>query len=358
MKQRVIVIGAGIIGASATYHLMKAGAEVVVVERAAAASGATAKSFGWINAAFAETDAYYRLRRAAMQAWRDLDIPLPSPVRWHGALGWEVEGDALTAQHAQLQARGYAARMLDRAAFAALEPEVADAPDRAMLWEADGAVDPHAATEALLSAAVALGAERLQGCEVRGFIHAGDRVTGVETSFGPLAADMVVVAAGVGGEALLAEIGVRLPMANKIGLIVHTRPVRPVIRHIVLTPEIHFRQEADGRLIAGEIFSGGGPHEGMIGRDPRGLAALILDRLRARLPAVDGITLGSLMLGLRPTPVDGLPVVGRARGIEGVYLAAMHSGITLGPLIGSLIAAEVTGGDAPILSDFRPDRFN
>lgn len=358
MKQRVIIIGAGIIGASAAYALVKAGAEVVVVDRAAAASGATAKSFGWINAAFAETEAYFRLRLAAMQAWRDLDIPMAAPVRWKGALGCEVEGAALSAQATELRARGYPVETMGRAGFAALEPEVADPPAEAMLWSAEGAVDPAAATEALLSAAATLGAERLFGCEVQGFLRDGTRVVGVETSFGPLRADNVVVAAGIAGEGLVASLGVRLPMESKVGLIVQTMPVRRAVEHIILTPEIHFRQEDDGRLIAGEIFSGGGAHEGMIARDPRGLAAMILDKLRARLPAVEGIALGSLMLGLRPTPVDGLPVVGAARGVEGLYLAAMHSGITLGPLVGELIAAEVMGQHSDLLTEFRPDRFN
>jgi glycine/D-amino acid oxidase-like deaminating enzyme len=330
----------------------------VVVDRTAAASGATAKSFGWINAAFAETEAYFQLRLAAMQAWRDLDIPMTAPVRWKGALGCEVEGDALTRQAMALRARGYPVEMLDRAAFAHLEPEVANPPSQAMLWSAEGAVDPAAATESLLSAAAALGAERLFGCEVLGIQRNGTRVTGVETSFGQLSGDTIVVAAGVAGEGLVASLGVRLPMENKVGLIVQTLPVRPAIEHIILSPEIHFRQERDGRLVAGEIFSGGGAHAGMIARDPRALAAVILEKLRHRLPGVEGIALGSLMLGLRPTPVDGLPVIGTPRGVEGLYLAAMHSGITLGPLIGSLIAAEVTGNPVSMLESFRPDRFN
>ena len=358
MKQRVIVIGAGIIGASTAYALAKAGVDVVVVERAASASGATAKSFGWINAAFAETEAYFQLRMAAMQAWRDLDIPTSAPVRWKGALGCEVEGAALTEQAGELQARGYPIEVLDRAGFAALEPEVADPPAKAMLWSAEGAVDPAAATEALLSAAAALGAERLFGCEVRGFLRDGTRITGVETSFGDLRADTVVVAAGVAGEGLVSPLGIRLPMANKVGLIVQTLPVRPAIEHIILSPDIHFRQEDDGRLIAGEIFSGGGAHAGMIADDPRGLAGIILDKLRQRLPGVEGIALGSLMLGVRPTPVDGMPIVGAARGYEGLYLAAMHSGVTLGPLVGRLIADEVMGQQSELLAEFRPDRFN
>ena len=76
---KVIVVGAGIVGASIAYHLAAAGAAVTVLDAGAVGAGASAKSFGWINASFAETPAYYRLRRAAIDRFRVLSQQLSLP---------------------------------------------------------------------------------------------------------------------------------------------------------------------------------------------------------------------------------------------------------------------------------------
>lgn len=355
---RVVVIGAGIVGASFALHLAKRGAAVTVVEQARPGGGATAKSFAWINANYVQEPAYVRLRLDALEAWRRAG-EVGAVLRWGGSLAWEASGAALEAQAEGIVALGHEARLIGRAEFARLEPAVANPPDLCLHCPTEGAVDPVAATEAFLAAAVALGAERLIGARATGFIEKGGRIAGVETDFGPLPADRVVVAAGVASEALLAGAGVRLPTDNRVGLMLHTRPLPPVIRHLVLTPEIHFRQEADGRIVAGELYSGGGAHEGMVATEPRALAALMLETLRRRLPGVEGIEAGAVMLGLRPTPADGMPILGAARGADGLYLATTHSGITLAPLLGEIGAAEiVTGEEDARLAPFRLDRFN
>ncbi|MFN3259120.1 MAG: NAD(P)/FAD-dependent oxidoreductase [Pikeienuella sp.] len=356
---RVIVIGAGIIGAAFAHALARKGASVTVVEAARPAGGATAKSFGWINANYVQTPAYLRLRLDALEAWRRAAPVIGPALRWGGSLAWEAGGAELQAQAEGIAAAGHEARLIGREEFARLEPDVADPPELCLHCPTEGAADPVAATEALLAAAVALGAERMVGCRALGFLTEGGLIAGVETDFGPLPADRVVVAAGVGSEALLESAGVRLPMENRVGLILHTRPLPPVLRHLVLTPEIHFRQEADGRIVAGELYSGGGAHEGMIDREPRALAALMLETLRRRLPGVAGVEQGAVMLGLRPTPADGLPILGPARGAEGLYLATTHSGVTLAPLLGEIGAAEIVDGEEDArLAPFRLARFN
>ena len=63
-------------------------------------------------------------------------------------------------------------------------------------------------------------------------------------------------------------------------------------------------------------------------------------------------------LGVRPVPEDGVSCVGAVSGIPGYYEAVTHSGVTLGPLIGRLLAREILTGEVdPMLAPFRPDRF-
>ena len=65
-----------------------------------------------------------------------------------------------------------------------------------------------------------------------------------------------------------------------------------------------------------------------------------------------------MRVGVRPMPKDRLPIVGAVPGIEGFYIAVSHSGVTLGPLWGRVVAAELIRGELDQrLTAFRPVRF-
>ncbi len=356
MPLRIAVIGAGVIGSATAFRAAEAGAEVTVVEAAGPAAGATGKSFGWINASFAETDDYFRLRMAAIDAHHRLDAALGgSGARWGGSLWWEEEGAAFTAHAARLTAFQYPHRVLDRAQFARLAPAIADPPEECLFVPQEGAVEGGDLVLRLLAAAARHGARIRLGSTAQRLLTSGDRVTGVQTTHGDLLADVTVVAAGMGSAGLLGSVGAALPLDNKPGLILHTAPLPHVADHLILSPDIHFRQAADGSLVTGEIFSGDGPGRRWITEDPDHLADELLRRLSARLPGFD-VRPALIMLGHRPVPRDGLPLIGPA-GPQGLYVAAMHSGITLAPLVGELVAAEITGGgEQAALAPYRPDR--
>jgi glycine/D-amino acid oxidase-like deaminating enzyme len=166
--------------------------------------------------------------------------------------------------------------------------------------------------------------------------------------------DKVVVATGAWSQKMLARFDIDLPMDNRTGVIVHTLPTAPVVDHVIMSPDIHFRQNIKGRIIMGEIFSGGGLDES-ISESPVEFAAKMLERLKTRLPDVKDLTVDRIMVGKRPVPQDGMPAVGM---LGGVYVAVMHSGITLAPLVGKLVAQEIIEGQASdLLTDFRPTRF-
>lgn len=358
---KIVVIGAGVIGASVAYSLALKGHAVTVIEQNLPASGATSKSFSWINANLAETPEYFRLRKIGIDEYNTLPDRLGSDIglRWGGSLWWEDGGDTLPDQIKDHERFGYQADLIDADTFSALEPHVANPPASCIHAREEASVEPLLLTQALLNAAAKLGAEVLVGCAVTGLVEENNRFTGVDTSIGRKHADTVVVASGVRTEALLASADIRLPMDNRNGLIIHTNPVEPVLNHLVLSPEIHFRQEKDGRIIVGEIFSGGSLHGNKMSSDPLQLAGLIIDKLKQRLPSVDGLSAARVMVGYRPVPVDGFPAIGVPQNGDGLYVATMHSGITLGPAIGRLVAEELSGSDqSDLLRPYRPTRFN
>ena len=123
---KVVIVGSGIIGASTALACQDLGAEVIVVDQGPLGGVASANSFGWINASFAENQAYFDLRNAALETFRGLGqrLELQAHVSWPGTLWWEDVGQDFEAQFASLTARGYGARRLDHDEIAALEPNL------------------------------------------------------------------------------------------------------------------------------------------------------------------------------------------------------------------------------------------
>ena len=352
----IVVIGAGIIGAAIAYNLARSGAAVTLVEQSMPATGATSQSFAWINAHSPSNPDYFRLRLASIEEYHRLEQTLQGAfsAKWGGSLYWEAEQEELRREAVLLGELGYPVDVIQQARFAELAPAVANPPADCIHFELEGAVDPVSMTQALIDAAVGHGATTVYGCRVNGFTKTGDRISAVETSFGTIAASSVVVAVGIIAQDLLATVGIRLPMDNRKGIIIRTQPVEPFLDHLILAPELHFRQDLDGSLLIGEDFGG---HYG--GSDPVDVAADLMDRLRARLPGVKGLELGRITLGERPIPLDGYPAVGWVGDGRSLYVASMHSGVTLAPIVGKIVSEEMLAGTTnDMLALFRPTRFN
>lgn len=354
-QQHVIIVGAGIIGAATAYALTLKGARVTVLEKGSVGGAATGRSFGWINANFAETPAYFTLRAAGIEAYRTLPDPIVSAadLQWGGSLWWEDEGDALHDHAAYLDSLGYVHEVIDGAKVSELEPAVRDLLEAAIWAQNEASVDATALTKALLSAACAQGGTLWDGCAVEDILVQSGRAIGVRTDRGDITGDCVMVATGAAVKDLLAPLDVALPMENKQGILVQTTPCAPLISRLVLTPDVHFRQGGDGRFLLGQIFSGDAD-----GTPPEALAQDMVRRLRGKVDGVGDVGVSRILLGLRPVPLGGMPAVGHIKGVENLYVAATHSGITLGPLLGQIAAHEIAEGLLdPRLSEFRPDRF-
>ena len=84
----------------------------------------------------------------------------------------------------------------------------------------------------------------------------------------------------------------------------------------------------------------------------------MLDRAAYYLPALKGATAFAEPVGYRPMPADGLPVLGFVEKAPNLYIALMHSGVTLAPLVSELAAMEILdGARVERLSPYRPERF-
>ncbi|RWX64344.1 FAD-binding oxidoreductase, partial [Mesorhizobium sp. M4B.F.Ca.ET.089.01.1.1] len=259
--KEVIVIGAGIIGASIAWHLTGAGARVTVISDSGAGGVATPNSFAWINASWGNPETYFRLRRRAMAEWTRLAKDLSDlPLAWCGGLCWDMPADRLQAYAAEHSSWGYGIERVGRDRMARIEPNLPELPELALYVAEEGVAEPVAATRALLADAERRGAKLAAGT-VTALVRSNGKVTGVEMSGEKLTADEVVIAAGAGAPGIAETVGVKLPIETPPGLIVHSRPYKKLLNGLVLAERLHMRQTAEGRIIAGSDFGGADPGE-------------------------------------------------------------------------------------------------
>lgn len=349
---QTLIIGAGITGAALAYHLSRRGESVTIVSTHAEGGLASAASFGWLNASYFLNHPHYRLRHEGMAAHHRLTQALPGlATSWPGCLWYEATGDAQEETANDLLALGYKVERLTRDRVAERLPALGPVPETALFFPEEGVSDPAVLARALIAAS---GAKVIRAT-VEAVREEKRRVTGVETDVGSIAADRVILATGTGTPELLDPLGYNLPMLKRPGLMLATNALPPICPVVLATPEQEVRQDDKGRLIAPASAGHQGDNAEALGSFPVVINAT-LQRLRILFPGQD-ITFAHQAMAMRPVPGDGLPIVGPGP-VPGLWIAVMHSGATLAPLVAELLAEEIAGGpDSPLLADFRPQRF-
>ncbi len=363
---QVIVIGAGVIGASVAYRLALGRAAVTVLERGRVGGGTSGSSFAWTNANNKPPLAYHALNVAGMRAHAALRDELGATPWWHdgGSIEWERESDraAQAAKVERLRGWGYAAEWLTLAELRALEPDIdpaaiGDAP--IAFYPEEGWLDPVPYAHAMLALARRHGARLLTGRVVERIVSRAGRVTGVRLADGTEhPAERVVNCAGRWAGEPDSDPVPRLPLAPTAGLLVFTPPVATSLRRVLRTPGCDLRPDGAGRLVLIDEASGA-TTASLDDPGPASEAARALTRRAAELlPCVGAVEPEATRLGIRPIPRDGFSAVGWMPGVSGHYAAVTHSGVTLSALLGRLVAEEVLhDAERPELADFRPARL-
>ena len=356
---RVVVIGAGLLGSAVADELAAAGASVAVLEAGSPGRGTSGSSFAWINAQDKAPEAYFALNAEGVATYPALARELGG--NWYHSGGdllvGRGPGAAKVAEKAQRhRALGYPVRELDRTVVAELEPDLevlADGDFAAAHFPDEAWIDAPALVERRLARARERGAD----------VHVGRAVTGLEasgvaTDDGPNPADVVLLAAGVASERLAGLAGVRLPMAPNPGLLATTEPVGGRLAHVVHAGGVALRPAGDGRvLLSSREVDAALPPETRELEPEDDPCSDLLARAARVLPVLQTAQIERARIGVRSVASDGLPVAGYAPGVDNLYLLVAHSGATLAPVLGRLVAAELLGGREARLDDYRPARF-
>ena len=368
----VVIVGAGVQGASLAFHLARRGVRVVVLERTAVAAGATGRSSGLVRM-------HYDLLLEARLAWASFAYF----TNWREVVG-EGEpafvrtgflqlvpphhGPALRANVAAQQAAGIETDVVDRDAVARILPGAHVEDVEVAAYEPrSGYADPTGATAGFLAAARALGAHVAVTTRVRSVDVSGDRVVGVTTDRGLFAAPIVVDAAGAWAGELAASVGLDVPIepwrhdTAYFGLPEGRASGLPsVIDHNL---EMYFRPEGRELLLVGlQVGStiGGRPDDPMPGLGPT-TVELMANRVCARLPWMEAATFRTGHDGQDGISPDQRPILGPA-GPDGFFLDCGHSGtgFKTSPAIGLSMAEWILDG-RPSTIDITPfafDRFD
>ncbi len=366
-----VVIGAGLVGLAIAFELGERGQRVCVIERDRVAGGTTSRSLAWLNATSKLEPDYHRLNAAGMEGHRRWAERWGEEVTGHrrtGCLVWAAPGtfrsprDVRGAYSSLIQA-DYPCRWIGRRELSALEPALAfDEGAEGFLAPADGWLDAPRLARHLAGEIASRGGEIRERTAVTGLSGA------VETSRGPVAAERIVIAAGIDSAALAARALGRRPPSPPVtrvpGLVVELGAEAARLDHVVCVPDdgdLNMRPGSSGRVLmvaddsdraCGEDPSRETLHAAvrlLVGRACRVFRDLDEDDAMARaLPRT----------GIRPMPADGRSIAGRLPGSDNLFIAVTHSGITLAPVLGRLLADEIAAGRlSSLLEPFRPTRF-
>lgn len=336
MAGRIVVAGAGAVGASVAYHLALRGArDVVLAERDEVASGATGKAMGGVRQQFS-TAPEVRLAQASLRLFRELRPPLFEQVGYL-FLATTPDGLAELVRRAETQrGLGVPVEPADAASVDGLHVEDVLG---AVVCREDGVADPAGVTRELVRRAAA------RGVEVREHTDARE-----------LDADVLVVACGARSRELVPELPIR-PLVRQL---VDVGPVPALPRDLPMTIEsetgFHFRRVGGDRL----RLAMGEPEPRWSDREEvdDSLVADWRERLAHRYPRAAGAPVVRAWAGLYDMTPDAHPVIGWVA--DGVYAACGFSGhgFMQAPAVGEAVAEELLTGDSSFdLSPYRVERF-
>ncbi len=408
-----LVVGAGIVGVSIADALARDGAKVLVVDKGRIGEGCSKANAGWVTPCFAMPLPRPGLLGTALKWMADPDSPFyvqprptPARLRWllqfarsmgqrsfecgtaalvelsrysldayaelyaacPGRIGLERRGllmVALTTEGlvaaesdaAMLRSYGVVSAVLDPDEARLLEPAIAGDLAGAVLYPDEAHLEPSATVEAIADRARASGVSFETGTEVFDFRVSSGRVTEIMTTRGKVAADHVVLATGAWSKAVARRLGLRLPVLGGKGysMMVAAPAPAPLIPMMILERKVAITPYGQELRLAGTLEL----VDGDLSISPRRV-----ESIRRGAAAVLGIPesapVDHVWRGLRPCTPDGLPMIGRAPGLENVYVATGHQmlGVQTAPATGRLMADLLLDRE-PIFdpAPFRPERF-
>lgn len=370
----VVVIGAGIVGAATAFYLTRAGARVTVIEAETPAAGATGASDGAVSVASKRPGPMMRLAREARTLYGRLadegilaGVYQTRPTYLFARTAQEAE---LIASHGcDLACEGEYVISLTRSELLRKIPNLGENVLMALEVPFDGHALGYEVVNRLLSSANVV---PRRYTPVRKLAVVCGRIVGVETDNEMIAADVVVLAAGLGSSSLAGLDNILIPRKGQLIVTDRAAANGPALPGPLMSAGYLAAKRAalPGQstsslvidpLKTGQFLIGSSREEGLSDRQTnvRTVAAILREALEAYPPLARQRVIRTFA-GVRTATRDGLPIVGRHPMIERLVIATGFEGdgICLGPLMGAAAAKLACDCEPDIdLTAFSPKRF-
>jgi glycine oxidase len=369
-KNRVAVIGGGIIGLGVGWQLARRGHDVTIFERDDAGRGASWVAAGMLAPVSEfgfENEDFLELGRRSMalfpefleQVSKDAGTPVALDTRGTLVVGFNHDdNERIRRVYNFREEAGLPVRWLTGTEARDIEPLLSPRASGAMWIPEDHQVDNRLLVGALKTAFENAGGTLHERTPVESLVCEYGRFRAVATPGGDYCADTAVLAAGCWSG--------KIPGLPE-ELIPRVRPVKGQIvslktdasyefAHVIRAPDCYVLPKGDGRVLVGAT-------EEEMGYDTTATAGPVMrliERAWEAVPSVYDLAIDSIDVGLRPGTRDHEPLLGDS-GIEGLILATGHyrHGILLAPITAQVISDAVEGVPARAwLKPFAPSRFN
>lgn len=392
MNADVIIIGGGIAGCSAAFHLAESGVSTLLLDRGEISGEASGVNMGGLGASgWGNSPGLQEyLTMGSLNIFKKLQLELGYDIEFRQsgsftAIHTENQYSYAQSMVIESQKNAFNLQLLSPYEAKSLEPELNLDLFGYIYSPTRGQADPYKTTQAFSKAALHAGLKVQTTTEVIG-ITSSDSVWHVETNKGNYAAQSVVIAAGAWSKNIGEMVGVNIPIKPVVGQMWSTEPLPPRVFGTIASiessfhwtekpyvddkspPELtHFGDERVTRHLYGRQRRSG---EIIFGGDRRSLgfsksidaAGIEVNKTHASevLPLLSGLPVSSTWSGLMPFSDDGKPVIGRIPKHDNLFVVSGlgSSGFGRGPAAGMLIADLICRGEShPVLLESDPARF-
>ena len=388
----ILIIGGGIAGVSAAYHLSQYGREVTLLERGEIASGASGVNagnigaIGWGNVPTLNS----HLTMGSLEIFKSIQLDLGYDIEYRQCGGLQALQTEEQYQYARdrvlgLRSQGYNLELLTTREAQSIEPEANPALPGFVYMPLRSQANPAKATQALASAAAANGAHIKTGHQVTALLYENDGAYRAETDHGEFRASRLVIAAGAWCDPLGRMLGLRIPIVPVRGQMWATESLPPRVFHTISSAESEYHWHLDpendsetppdlthkgerritrhlyGRQTRlGEIIFGGDRQSLGFDSTPDSLG-IETNRGHATevLPFLRELPVKRTWAGLMPFSLDGGPIIGEIPQYDNLYIVSglCSSGFGRGPMAGKLLADYLHTGSRPsVLAEADPAR--
>lgn len=347
----IVILGAGVVGASVAWHLARRGCDVLVLDRGETfGGGSTAKATGGFRAQF-DNETEVRLSLLAREKLRafEEETGVDSGYRPHGYLFLACSKDELdllrAAQSVQHRCGLQEAQMVSAEEARALSAAIGDPHViGGAFCPTDGFIRPMNILRGYAEAAQRLGVRFAFGAEHRGFRLDGGRAIAAQTADGDVHARLFVNCLGAWAGAPVA------PLRRNVAATVETSAFDESLPMTIWSGDWFHLRVRDGRVLL--LWPDDPPVDDWLER--------VLAMTRARVPRLAHVPIEETWSGFYEMSPDGRAIVGRSPSLENVFLATGCSGhgVMHAPAIGQLLAELIVDGKTSLdISALDPARF-